>query len=154
MKKNQPQKEDRQNISTPWKLIHAIEEYFQIKFKYDMAADEENKKARFYFGEKDDSTVIDWPRDGQCWLNPSFSKQTKYVPKCAMEAVKGSKIKSIWPLSGDANQNLAWKYADVYVIVGRIWPNVRSCMLCDWERKNHGIVKGLKWDKQTLTQIW
>ena len=119
-----------QNISTPWEFVKAVEEYKGIKFLYDMAASGPiDKKAPLYYTEWDDSLSIDWPLDGWCWLNPTFRNLTKWVNKCAEQKELGCKIVSVWPLSGDLNQVPTYLEAGVDIIHGRIWPEVRGCML-------------------------
>lgn len=145
-----------QNVSTPREFIKAVEKYYGIKFKYDMAASEENHKAPEYFTEKDDSLSIDWPLDGWCWLNPTFINLTQWINKCLQQMRRGCKIISIWPLSGDLNQIPTYENATVSIIHGRIWPVVRGCMLCKWDLSDTwGLtINGLKWDKTELTEIW
>ena len=140
-----------QNISTPIIFIQAVEEYFNLRFLYDMAADVDDRKAPEYCS---DSLDIDWPIDGWCWLNPPFGMQTKFIKKCVEQSNRGCKIISIWPLSGDKNQISTWTEAGIHVIHGRIWPEVRGCMLCDWSKRCAGEVVGLSWDKKNLKRIW
>ena len=142
-----------QNTSTPWEFVRAVEKYFGIKFKYDLAASKSNAKAPKFITEKDDSFKIKWPKS-QSWLNPTFEILTKWINKCVREKQRGCKFKTIWPLSGDLNQIETWKNADIYIIFGRIWPNVRTCMLCDWGPSTGGKIIGLRWNKKDLTRIF
>jgi len=147
-----------QNTATPWNFFWAVEEFFGIKFKYDMAASSYNYKCESYFTEQDDSLKIDWPRGEWCWLNPQFKYLTLWLRKCDKEFHKGSKIISIWPLSSDLNQIPSWIFADMFIIHGRVWPCVRGCVVCRWTplplRKP--ITMGLDWDREKgkLTEIW
>lgn len=143
-----------QENATPWNFFKAVEAFFGITFAYDMAASPDNAKCKNYCTEKDNSLSFQWPTDRPCWLNPPFRKLSKFIPKCAEEKARGAKIVSIWPLSGDYNQLPAWIESDVYVIHGRIWPEVRGLMLCRWDEHSCGIVRGLTWDKKVLKQIW
>jgi len=144
-----------QEIATPKDFFNAIENFLGIKFTYDMAASEENKKCSLYYTEADNSLSFEWPKDSWCWLNPPFRKLSKFIPKCSEEMKAGAKIVSIWPLSGDLNQLPAWKEANVYVVHGRVWPEVRGLMICVWDkdRPNNGV-HGLRWDKESLVEIW
>jgi phage N-6-adenine-methyltransferase len=147
-----------QNTETPWNFFHAVEAFFGIEFKYDMAAKRHNAKCGEYFSKRKNSLEIDWPLDGWCWLNPPFRRLTKWIAKCDLEGRSGSPIIAIWPLGGDLNTIPFWAAAnDVCVVHGRVWPLVRGCVLCRW---GQGIVGkatlGLRWDKkaETLTEIW
>jgi hypothetical protein len=143
-----------QNVETPIDFIKAVESYFPIKFKYDLADDRHNKKTPLFFGEDDDSLSIDWPIDDWCWLNPTFFNLTKWINKCKEQKDRGCKIITIWPLSGDKNQITTWTNTDVYIIHGRVWPEVRGCMLCKWCLNNDKIISGLSWDKKELKLLW
>jgi len=144
-----------QNTETPLIFVQQVQKYLDIKFKYDMAADSNNFKAPYYFTEKDDSLSMDWPLDGWCWLNPTFKNLTKWIKKCKEQKDRGCCIVSIWPLSCDKNQIETFTKSSVFVIHGRIWPNVRGCMLCVWIHKQPIIwVTGLSWDKKELKEIW
>jgi phage N-6-adenine-methyltransferase len=147
-----------QNVATPEQFVKAIENHLGIRFKYDLAADAENKKAAIYYDEYENSLAQEWPTDGWCWLNPPFKKLTKWINKCEEQAALGSKIVSIWPLSGDANCIPVWRMANVYIIHGRVWSQVRSCMVCVWglETYRRGGIEGLVWDrkKAELKRAW
>lgn len=145
-----------QNIETPWAFVKAVEELFGIKFKYDMAGTEENKKAPIVFTEEQDSLSIDWPRDGWCWINPPFKHVGRFADKCREEYLKGAMIMSIWPLSGDFNMINTWKHSDISIVHGRVWKETRGVMLCEWNMLSNGRVDGLRWDKKngTLTREW
>jgi len=146
-----------QNIETPDSFIKAVEEYFCIKFKYDMAANSDNAKCSRYYTERQNALSIDWPLDGWCWLNPPFRHLTRFIRKCKEQKDWDVKIISIWPLSSDRNQIPAWRESSVYVIHGRLWPEVRGLMLCQWWlRRPRENVKGLMWDREagTLKRIW
>jgi hypothetical protein len=143
-----------QNTETPWILIHEIEREFGIKFKYDMAGNEANKKAPFVFTESQDSLSMDWPTDGWCWLNPTFKNLTKWTGKVFLEKKKGAEICTIWPLSGDRNQILSYTNSEVNIIHGRIWGLVRGVMICRWSKSITPLIKGYDWDKKTLSRVW
>jgi len=142
-----------QNTKTPTELIDAIEYYFGMRFENDMAASSDNAQALNYYTEEEDSLSREWPL-GWCWLNPPFANLTKWINKCAIESKKCCKIISIWPLSGDLNQMVTWKQANVYVVHGRVWPLVRGCMICEWGINTGGVVRGLRWANGSLTREW
>ena len=144
-----------QKIPTPIGLVKEIERHFNIKFKYDMAASEDNHKAPVYYTESDDSLSMNWPTDGWCFLNPPFANLGAWVKKCSEQSSRGSKIVSIWPLSGDINQISTWKESSVNIIHGRVWSEVRGVMVCVWNNmyKNNNQVNNLRWDKKKLTII-
>jgi len=145
-----------QNTETPKKFVREVERLFRIKFRYDMAASEDNAKAPIWYGEEFDSLKNPWPRDGWIWLNPPFANLGKWVNKCDLEANLGSKIVSIWPLSSDLNQKAAWTHSCVNVLHGRVWPLVRGCMLCVWDSDRPVYIHGLDWERKKgkLTVEW
>lgn len=140
-----------QNIATPPEFIMAVERYFGIEIGFDLAASEENTKAPIYFSKENDALLLPWPTGVWCWLNPPFARVGEFCAECEVEAARGVRIISIWPLSADANVLPAWRNAAVYPITGRLWPNVRSLMLCRWEKGISGVIAGLRWDRRTLT---
>lgn len=148
-------KASNQNVPTPWPFVMAVEKFFNIKFEYDLAASEENKKAPLFFSEAQDSLTIDWPRKSWCWLNPPYRNLTKWINKC-VESRNKSNIITLWPLSGDKNMIPVFENADVYIISGRIFPQVRSCMLCVWNSLSMDEISCLNWDKklEELTFLW
>lgn len=70
--------------------------------------------------------------------------------------LEGVKIAQIMPLAGDANRRLSWQFSSVYVVEGRLWPEVRGISLHIWDRDKKPTIEGLKWDRKTgtLTRIW
>ena len=144
-----------QNIETPWNFINAVQDYFNISFTYDMACTTENKRAMIGFTEEQDSLSIDWPLERWCWSNPPFKNIGKWTDKYHEQKKRGSMIISISPLSGDLNQVKAFQNAGVYIIHGRVWPEVRGVMLSVWHPMASGV-HGLNWNKKdgTLTKVW
>jgi phage N-6-adenine-methyltransferase len=84
-----------QTYSTPPEFIDAVKRKFKVdSFSYDLAASEENTKARFFFCEEEDSLKQDWSKiNGDCWLNPPYSRIGPWAEKCA-------KTRSDWMLQG------------------------------------------------------
>ena len=145
----------QQDVETPDVFFKAVERYFDVTFKYDMAADMLNAKVNNFFTEADDALNIDWPRNCWLWLNPPFARLGDWVNKCYEQARRGCMIFSIWPLSGDLNQIVTWNSPRVFILHGRVWPNVRGCMLCVWNGKEQGeFITGLDWNKKTLVENW
>lgn len=147
-------KNSNQEMATPPEFVRAVEKYFKIKFKYDMAATPDNTKCKNYFTATDDSLKFDWPLDGWCWLNPPFRNLTAWIKKCKEQKDRGCKTITVWPLSGDKNQVVTWASADIYIIHGRIWPHVRGIMLCKWTKNKPRIVSGLIWNGVKLIKKW
>lgn len=153
-------KPDTQEVATPWPLFKAVEKYFGVKFVTDLAASPDNAKCVHFYDKNVDALTIPWMNDGWNYLNPPFKGITKWVKKCAEESAKGAKIISIWPLSGDLNQLPTYMLATkIYVVHGRVWPNVRGCMIVMWngrrrifDKKFHGLI----WDskKSILEKAW
>lgn len=143
-----------QNITTPDNFFQAVQNYYGLKFEFDMAADESNAKCQFYFTEQDDSLEIDWPTSGPLWINPPFRKAGKYAAKCLEQKERGCHIVTVWPLSGDRNQAITWLNSEVTVIHGRVWPEVRGVMLCEWKPGKQFLYRGncnarpADWDRE------
>lgn len=74
----------KQDYATPPDLIAAIKKRFGVKeFAYDLAASQENTKAKFFFCEEQDSLKQDWLKlRGDLWLNPPFSRIGPWAEKC------------------------------------------------------------------------
>jgi hypothetical protein len=151
-----------QNIETPAEFVKAVEIFFGISFLWDLAATSSNKKAPLHMDKEMNALSHQWPigKNAWCWLNPPFGSPnlTPWVNKCSEQTKEGCKIISVWPLSADDNQVKAWKEATVYVITGRVWPEVRGLMLCRWGKLEcePADVRGLRWNKKdsTLLRIW
>ena len=146
-----------QNIETPKVFVKELERFFDIKFAFDMAASPTDHKAPMYFREEENSLTIKWPTSGWCFLNPPFKRLTKWINKCSEESKAGARIVSIWPLSGDLNQIKVWKEADVYIVHGRLWPEVRSIVVCVWDTTKYYVtpsIRGLRWGGAILKEEW
>jgi len=146
-----------QNTETPWMFIKALEQYFGIRFMYDMAADKKNSKAPFHYNEYCNSLTNNWPIDGNLFLNPQFKVLTDWVNKCKEQKDRWCKIYGVWPLSSDLNQIPVFKEAQMNIIHGRVWPGVRGCVVSVWDKEADVFgnpIHGLRWNKQTLTRIW
>lgn len=144
---------DTQETSTPWEFFRAVEKECGITFTYDMAASSENAKCENFFTKEQNSLKMPWPLGEWCWLNPPFGQVGVFAEKCYRESKRGCDIVSIWPLSGDLNQIVTWTNSSVFIVHGRIWPLVRSCMLCLWGVRRPTVM-GLRWNKVELERIW
>jgi phage N-6-adenine-methyltransferase len=77
-----------QSVGTPWEFIHAVVKRFG-PLAWDLAADERNRKAPFYYGVEQDTLRQDWARlRGNLWLNPEYADLDPYAAKCARELAR------------------------------------------------------------------
>ena len=149
-----------QEVETPTILVDQIREFFGIKeFYYDLAATSENSKGINYYDKEIDSLSIDWPCSPYLgsqwlWLNQPFRNLTKFIDKCLFERDRGCKIITIWPISSDKNMLKVWETCRVGVVHGRVWPQVRGCMICQFASIFEPSVFGLNWDRKRLTYAW
>src|SRR6267142_4248606 len=101
-------KDSEQVVGTPWEFIHAIEKRWG-KIEWDLAATEDNAKAKYWLNEKQNSLVQPWHMltdhtlTGNLWLNPPFSDISPWARKCSEESEKGAKIFFLVPASIDSN---------------------------------------------------
>jgi len=149
---------NNQNVETPQPFFDAVQRFFNVKFVVDLAASDENKKCRVFCSEEHSAFDSVWPTDCWCWLNPPFGQLSRWIDRLSIEVDRGCKIISIWPLSGDLNQIKAWKHSSVYVVHGRVWPQVRGLMMCKWDRCEDKNILGVRWHKSAavpwLERIW
>lgn len=101
----------RQDYSTPWPFIHAVEKRFG-KIDCDLAASVDNRKAETCYMEEQDSLVQPWHNIGamgglsrHCllWLNPPFANITPWAKKCYEESLLGAHILLLVPASVGSN---------------------------------------------------
>lgn len=95
----------KQDYSTPWEFIRAVEKRFG-DLNVDLAASDDNAKAPYYVTEETDSLSIDWspPDRINMWLNPPFANIEPWVKKCAATALgHGSQILVLVPASIGSN---------------------------------------------------
>ena len=112
-----------QVVGTPWVFIAAVEAKFG-PLAWDLAATDENTKARRWITPEQDTFTQNWAElleGGLGWLNPEFDPMRKWVEKCAIEQQRGAEVLALAPASIGANW--FWDYvkpfATVYSI-GRI----------------------------------
>ena len=124
MKANEQSGKSKQNYGTPWEFIQAVKLKLPINdFTVDLAADELNAKAAFFYTEEDDALIQDWSQwvGMWCWLNPPFEDITPWVEKAYKESLVGAQVAMLVPLS-IAQWWLDWvdRKAYVFMLNGRI----------------------------------
>lgn len=146
---------ETQKTPTPQALVKGLEVLYDIEFKYDMAASSENSKAPIFFDEKYDSLKHDWPLDGWIFLNPPYANLGEWVKKVVEQTLRGCRIVTLWPLSGDLNQIPTWENSQVNIIFGRVWPLIRGVMICRWGVYPSTGIRFLRWNKgkSQLTEL-
>jgi phage N-6-adenine-methyltransferase len=80
----------KQDYGTPIEFIRACEERFG-PFVCDLAASDENTKARAWYTRERDSLAQPWHTDypnGTLWLNPEFADIDPWAAKCALESTR------------------------------------------------------------------
>lgn len=114
----------KQNYATPENFIWAVKERFGIKeFAYDLAADENNTQAQWWFSEEQNSLVQSWnKREGWNWLNPPFAKIEPWVRKAWEETMVGAKTLVLVPAGVGSNWWAKWVHgkAQVLLLNGRL----------------------------------
>jgi phage N-6-adenine-methyltransferase len=78
----------KQDYGTPWDFINAVQARFGA-LDVDLAASEENAKARTWVGETVGSLVVHWAKtwpSGNMWLNPPYADISPWAEKCAAES--------------------------------------------------------------------
>jgi phage N-6-adenine-methyltransferase len=115
----------KQDYATPAKFIDAVKRKFGVdEFTYDLAASQENTKARFFYCEEEDSLKQDWSKiDGDCFLNPPYSQIGPWAEKCA-KTVSDIQRRIFFLVPAAVGSNWFAKYVDgraaVYLLNGRI----------------------------------
>jgi phage N-6-adenine-methyltransferase len=124
-----------QTYATPPEFIEAVKRRFKIKqFDYDLAASQENAKAKHFFCEEEDSLKQDWHKlGGSLWLNPPFGRIEPWAKKC-LDAGRGN-ARTIYFLTPASVGSNWWRdcidapmqhgYADV--AVASLFLNGRLC---------------------------
>lgn len=115
----------KQNYRTPKNLFNAILKRLAIDhFAFDFAADRFNTKAKYWWGEKDNSLArgsknwLQMLRGEWGWLNPPFARIGRWARKCVMTHRRGGKIALLVPASVGSNWFLQyiWQEPGVKVI--------------------------------------
>ena len=56
----------------------------EFRFKWDLAASEENTKCPRFISIDEDALLQDWTKlEGPCWINPPFSRLDEFVEKAS-----------------------------------------------------------------------
>ncbi len=126
----------KQDYSTPDEFIAAVKSKLGIEeFCVDLAASQDNTKARMYFSERDNALVHPWWQFTRwAWLNPPFANIALWAKKCSESGIK---IAFLVPAAVGSN----WfrDYVDgkalVLLLNGRlsfdgIAPYPKDCILC------------------------
>jgi phage N-6-adenine-methyltransferase len=129
----------KQDYATPDDFILAVKRRWGIKaFAYDLAADAENAKSRYFFCEEEDSLRQAWTKlKGDLWLNPPFANIAPWAAKCKESTrTPGRRIFFLTPASVGANwfAEHVWRHAHVLALQGRLSfdgkdPYPKDCIL-------------------------
>lgn len=148
----------KQDYGTPQSFVDYVGKRFGLRLVVDLAADELNKKCRFFIPEERNSLKVDWvPEINSClmaterfplfkgpqasgWLNPPFKKNPAFMQKCRIEKDKGAKIASltlsslgtVWFKEQCKNDALNLILEDRMIFVGETAPYPKELMLSIW----------------------
>lgn len=86
--------------STPQPLFDELNLVYD--FTLDVCADRSNHKCDRYYGpggEEEDALSVDWPTEGNLWMNPPYSRgnQQKFVEKAIQTAERGGRVIALLP---------------------------------------------------------
>lgn len=95
------------NYLTDPRIVNAVLDFIKKdKFKADLACSEQNIPAEIYITEKEDSLQIDWPKEGDLWLNPPYGRPLeKFVRKCSNHIKKNPNC-IIWLILPVRSENI------------------------------------------------
>lgn len=91
----------KQSVMTPPEFMAAVKARFG-PVEFDLAADENNNQAFYYFNEELNALSRDWPKFGWNWLNPPYRDITPWARKCAEQSELGARILMLVPASCDS----------------------------------------------------
>ena len=143
----------KQDYQTPPEFVQTVRLRLGIEaFTVDLAADNFNTQACFWYSEEDNSLVQDWSQwVGQwCWLNPPFAHIEPWVEKAAKEAKLGAQVVVLVPASVGANWWRDWVEPYAYQVflngrltfVGETTPYPKDCALLiytPWGFRGHEV---------------
>jgi phage N-6-adenine-methyltransferase len=93
----------KQDYETPWEFIRAVEQRFG-SLTWDLAANEQNRKADLFIGEDQNALSMCWGiLSGNLWLNPPFGKISLWAEKCAITQRAMGRILLLVPASVGSN---------------------------------------------------
>lgn len=140
----------KQDYGTPQEFIDAVTVRFG-PLNFDLAADETNAKAQFFYTENDDSLASPWPMHGNLWLNPPYSDIRPWAEKCACHSRYGSpffgRILMLVPASIGSNWFADYVHEQAYILAlspritfeGCETPYPKDCMLACYGGHQHGF---------------
>lgn len=89
----------KQDYCTPKDFLYAVETRFG-RIKFDLAADQKNHVAPFFFSETDNALEYSWHElGGLLFLNPPFGNIEPWAQKCHEESLNGAHILFLTPAS-------------------------------------------------------
>ncbi len=132
----------RQDYATPADFLAAVVARFGPLY-FDLAASDDNAKAKHYFTIRDNSLVQEWHKlPGLLWLNPPFDHIMPWACKCAEEAALGARILFLVPASVGSNwfNEFVHRKALVLALNGRLcfdpahptWGYPKDCILAGY----------------------
>lgn len=114
----------RQDHRTPPEFLAAAKHKLGIEaFAIDLAADEDNSVADWWYDQAQDSLQQPWHKiPGWQWLNPPFGKCQPWVEKAWRESAQGAQIAMLVPAAVGANwwRDFVHQRAFVWLLNGRI----------------------------------
>lgn len=142
----------KQDYSTPNEFLWAVESRFG-KISFDLAADEQNKKAPSFYSVEEDSLKQDWHSlRGLLFLNPPFNDIAPWAEKCDYESNLGARILFLTPASVGSNwfADHVHRRARVYAIRPRLSfdgknPYPKDCILSYYSFGTANTFETWKW---------
>lgn len=140
----QKPRRSKQNYETPPGFIRAVKRRLKVaQFLIDVAADEHNTQAAYFFTEEDDAlNCADWAAwtiPGWGWCNPPYTNISPWAERCLATKDAGGQIALLVPASVGANwyREFVHKKAVVYALNGRLhfmkdkpaWGYPKDCIL-------------------------
>ena len=89
----------RQDWETPAHIFNPLNQEF--RFTLDVCADSQNKQCDSFFDIETDGLSQGWY--GNCWMNPPFGVQGKWVKKAYEESLKGVVVICLLPARTNTN---------------------------------------------------
>lgn len=130
-----------QNYGTPLEFFIPVEKRFG-SMRWDLAAEEGNRKCVNWIGEDRDSLKVEWHKLGaNLWLNPPFADIRPWAEKCYYESLLGAMVFMLVPNSTGSTwcRDFVWGKAKVHFLIGRIqfegaaWIYPKDCMLVEYQ---------------------
>lgn len=140
-----------QEVQTPPELLRAIEREFRVSsWAMDLAANAQNAVCPLYLGPGssigENSLQVDWPDEGDMWLNPEFADIEPWAVKCAAYRGRG-RIFMLVPASIGANWYQENIHGRAHVValfprvtfVNHTTPYPKDLVLVVWNRLRGGL---------------